>query len=543
MIKGNMQEEAFNLINIIQHAARWHGHVEVVTHKVEGGIHRITYAGLYARTKQLANALTKLGIGSGDRIGTMAWNSWRHLECWYGISGIGAITHTLNPRLFPDQVDYIVNHAENKYICVDTTFLPVIANVLDRLKTIEGIIVLTDRENMPDTSHISVPVYCYEDLIADEAAEFNWPKFDENAASSLCYTSGTTGNPKGVLYSHRSNIIHALTSSGADLFNMTANDSFLMIVPMFHANSWGLSFGVPMVGGKLVMTGPHMDGASVFKLMTDEQCTISGAVPTVWTGLLNYLDDNKLTIPHLRETFIGGSAVPRSMIEKFDKDYDVEVIQAWGMTEMSPLGTMNRPLPFMKDMSFEDRMDVRVKQGRPCCGVDMKIVNDDGEELPRDGVAFGRLLVRGPWVVERYYKAQESALDKEGWFDTGDIANIDQYGIMQITDRAKDVIKSGGEWISSVDIENTATGHPGLDIAACIGVAHKKWEERPLLIAVKKAGKEPTKQSILDLIASEHAKWQVPDDVIFIEEMPLTATGKIDKKPLRAKFGDFYEGH
>ena len=541
MIKGNMQAQSFNLVNIIKYAARWHGHVEVVTNTVEGGIHRINYADVYQRTKKLANALTKLGVKSGDRIGTMAWNSWRHLECWYGIGGIRAITHTLNPRLFPDQIDYIVNHAENRFICVDISFVPVLANVMDRLKTVEGLIVLTDRDHMPDTSNIPVPVYCYEDLIADESNEFEWPEFDENAASSLCYTSGTTGNPKGVLYSHRSNVIHALTTSGADLFNMTANDSFLMIVPMFHANSWGLSFGVPMVGGKLVMTGPHMDGASVYKLMTEEKCTISGAVPTVWTGLLSYLDENNLKIPHLKETFIGGSAVPRSMIEKFDKDYDVQVIQAWGMTEMSPLGTMNRPLPFMKDMSFEERMDVRVKQGRPACGVDMKIVDDEGRDLPHDGVAFGRLMVKGPWVVERYYKAEETALDTDDWFDTGDIANIDQYGIMQITDRAKDVIKSGGEWISSVDIENTAVGHPELEIAACIGIAHEKWEERPLLVAVKKDSADPSKQSILDLIASEHAKWQVPDDVVFIDEMPLTATGKIDKKPLRKMFGEHYK--
>ena len=541
MIKGNMQAQSFNLVNIIKYAARWHGHVEVVTNTVEGGINRINYADVYQRTKKLANALTKLGVKSGDRIGTMAWNSWRHLECWYGIGGIGAITHTLNPRLFPDQIDYIVNHAESRFICVDISFVPVLANVMDRLKTVEGLIVLTDREHMPDTSNIPVPVYCYEDLIEAESDEFEWPEFDENTASSLCYTSGTTGNPKGVLYSHRSNVIHALTTSGADLFNMTANDSFLMIVPMFHANSWGLSFGVPMVGGKLVMTGPHMDGASVYKLMTEEKCTISGAVPTVWTGLLSYLGENNLKLPHLKETFIGGSAVPRSMIEKFDKDYDVQVIQAWGMTEMSPLGTMNRPLPFMKDMSFEERMDVRVKQGRPACGVDMKIVDDEGKDLPHDGVAFGRLMVKGPWVVERYYKAEETALDADGWFDTGDIANIDQYGIMQITDRAKDVIKSGGEWISSVDIENTAVGHPELEIAACIGIAHEKWEERPLLVAVKKDSADPSKQSILDLIASEHAKWQVPDDVVFIDEMPLTATGKIDKKPLRKMFGEHYK--
>ncbi|RZV42784.1 MAG: fatty-acid--CoA ligase, partial [Acidimicrobiales bacterium] len=460
--------------------------------------------------------------------------------CWYAIAGKGSNCHTLNPRLFPDQLDYIVNHAENRFLVVDTTFLPVIANVIDRLKTVEGIIVLTSKDNMPDTSGFKIPVHCYEEMIKDEPSTYDWPTLDENAASSLCYTSGTTGNPKGVLYSHRSNMIHAMVSGGADIFNMTACDSFLMIVPMFHANSWGLSFGVPMIGGKLVMTGPHMDGASVYKLMTEEKCTVSGAVPTVWTGLLDYLDANDLKIPHLRETFIGGSAVPRSMIERFDKDYGVQVIQAWGMTEMSPLGTINRPLPFWDELSYEERMAVRCKQGRPAFYVDMKIVDDDGNELPRDGVAFGRLLVKGPFIVERYYKMEESALDDDGWFDTGDVANIDQYGIMQITDRAKDVIKSGGEWISSVDIENTAVGHPELNIAACIGVKHEKWEERPLLVAVKQEGCDPSKQSILDLVASEHAKWQVPDDVIFIEEMPLTATGKIDKKPLRAKYENFY---
>lgn len=542
MIKGNMQAESFNLINIIKYAARWHSDVEVVTNTVEGGIHRINYSDLYLRTQKLANALTKLGVQSGDRIGTMAWNTWRHLESWYAIGGIGAVCHTLNPRLFPDQVDYIVNHAENRFIILDTTFLPVIANVLDKLKTVEGLILLTDKDHMPDTSQISVPVYCYEELIKDEADSFDWPEFDENAASSLCYTSGTTGNPKGVLYSHRSNIIHALTTSGADAFRLTAMDSFLMIVPMFHANSWGLSFGVPMVGGRLVMAGPHMDGKSVYDLMTAEKCTVSGAVPTVWTGLLDYLDANELKIPHLRETIIGGSAVPRSMIERFEKDYDVDVIQAWGMTEMSPLGSLNRALPYWDELSYEDRLDVRCKQGRAACGVDMKIVGEDGADLPHDGETAGRLMVKGPWVIERYYKSNESALDENGWFDTGDVANIDKHGIMQITDRAKDVIKSGGEWISSVDIENTAVGHPEVQIAACIGIAHQKWEERPLLVVVKKEGKDPSKDSILETIASEHAKWQLPDDVVFIDVMPLTATGKIDKKPLRKTFGDHYKG-
>lgn len=542
MIPGNMQVEGFNLISVIKHAARWHRDVEVVTNTVEGGIHRIGYGDLYKRTQKLANALTRLGIKQGDVIGTMAWNSWRHLEAWYAIGGMGAVCHTLNPRLFPDQIDYIVNHAENRFICLDITFLPVIANVLDRLPKLEGLIVLTDRDHMPDTSHISIPVHCYEDLIKDEAEEFDWPEFDENAASSLCYTSGTTGNPKGVLYAHRSNIIHALTTAGADTFRLTAMDSFLMIVPMFHANSWGLSFGVPMIGGRLVMAGPHMDGKSVYDLATAEKCTVSGAVPTVWTGLLDYLDANDLKLPHLRETIIGGSAVPRSMIERFEKDYEVDVIQAWGMTEMSPLGTLNRALPHWDDLSYEKRLDERCKQGRAAYGVDMKIVGEDGEDLPHDGVAFGRLLVKGGWVIERYYKSETSALDENGWFDTGDVANIDAHGVMQITDRAKDVIKSGGEWISSVDIENTAVGHPELQIAACIGIAHARWEERPLLVAVKKEGCDPSKESIIAKIAEEHAKWQLPDDVVFIDEMPLTATGKIDKKPLRKMFGDHYAG-
>ena len=540
MTLGNMQARPMNLISILQHAARWHGEVEVVTNTVEGGIHRIGYRALYKRTQKLANALTRLGICKGDVIGTMAWNSWRHLECWYAIGGIGAVSHTLNPRLFPDQIDYIVNHAENRFICLDKTFLPVIANVLDRLPKLEGLIILTDREHMPDTSHISIPVLCYEDIIADEPEEFNWPEFNENTASSLCYTSGTTGNPKGVLYSHRSNVVHALTTGGADLFSLTARDSFLMIVPMFHANSWGLSFGVPMVGGKLVMAGPHMDGKSVYDLATAEGCTVSAAVPTVWTGLLDYLDANSLKLPNLRETIIGGSAVPRSMIERFDRNYDVDVIQAWGMTEMSPLGTMNRALPYWDNLTDEERLDVRCKQGRAAFGVDMKIVDEEGNDLPHDGEASGRLLVKGEWVIERYYKSEVSALDADGWFDTGDVANIDPHGNMQITDRAKDVIKSGGEWISSVDIENTAVGHPEVQIAACIGIAHQKWEERPLLVVVKKDGQNPTKESIIATIAKEHAKWQLPDDIVFIDEMPLTATAKIDKKPLRKMFGDHY---
>lgn len=393
---------------------------------------------------------------------------------------------------------------------------------------------------MPDISGIDIPVYCYEELLDAQQAHFDWPSFDENTASSLCYTSGTTGNPKGVLYSHRSNTVHALATAGADVFNMTPNDVSLMVVPMFHANSWGLAYSVPMLGAKLVMPGSHMDGKSISDLINSEGVTKSAAVPTVWTGLINYLDENNTKVPSLIETIIGGSAVSRSMIEKFEKDYDVDVIQAWGMTETSPLGTISRPVPTVDSSNPEQLMAMRLKQGRAPYGVDLKIVDDDGQTLPHDGKAFGRLLIKGPWVIERYYRAEESAVDDDGWLDTGDIATIDEHGFMHITDRSKDLIKSGGEWISSIDIENTAAGHSDISVAACIGAKHLKWEERPLLIAVLKDGCTPNPQSILDHIAKEHAKWQVPDDVVFIDTMPLTATSKIDKKPLRAEYGDHY---
>ena len=536
VIPGLMQKKQFNVIDVLQHAANWNGNVEVITNSVEGGIHRIGYAELYDRTSQLANALNRLGINAGDRIGTMAWNTWRHLECWYGLSGIGAICHTLNPRLFPDQIEYIVNHAQNRFIFVDTSFVPVIANVLDKLPLLEGLIVMTDKEHMTDDmNEIGIPVYCYEELLVKEDKTFIWPLFGDDTASSLCYTSGTTGNPKGVLYSHQSNLNHAMVTAHGDVFDLSTRDSFLLIVPMFHANGWGLPFSVPMVGGKLVLPGPFMDGKSLYDLIKAEDCNKTCAVPTVMTILIDHLDDNSLQIPSMSEIYIGGSAVPQSMIEGFEARYDVDVNHGWGMTE-TVVGTFNCYLPFMDELNFDQRMKIRCKQGRPPFGLEMKIVDDEGHSLPHDGVAFGKLMVRGPRVIERYYRAEESALDSEGWFDTGDVSTIDKHGFMQITDRAKDIIKSGGEWISSVDIENTAVGHPEVQIAACLGVKHLKWEERPLLIVVKKEGCDPSKASIIDIISSEHAKWQLPDDVVFIDEMPLTATGKIDKKPLRIKF-------
>ena len=534
-----MQKKQFNVIDILQHAATWHGDVEVVTNSVEGGVHRIGYAKLYDRTSQLANALQRLGVNSGDRIGTMAWNTWRHLECWYGLSGIGAICHTLNPRLFPDQIEYIVNHAQNRFIFVDTSFISVIVNVLDKLPTLEGLVVMTDKENMTDDMRkIGIPVYCYEELLETEDNTFVWPLLDKDTASSLCYTSGTTGNPKGVLYSHEFNLNHSMISAHGDVFDLSAKDSFLLIVPMFHANGWGLPLSVPMVGGKLVLPGPFMDGKSLYDFIKVEKCNKTCAVPTVMTILIDHLDSNNLQIPSMNEIYIGGSAVPQSMIERFESRYDVVVNHGWGMTE-TVVGTFNCHLPFMDELNFEQRMKVRSKQGRPPFGMEMKIVDDEGNSLPHDGIAFGKLMVRGPRVIESYYKANESAVDSDGWFDTGDVATIDRHGFMQITDRAKDIIKSGGEWISSVDIENTAVGHPEVQIAACLGVKHVKWEERPLLIVVKKEGCDPSKASILDIVSSEHAKWQLPDDVVFIDEMPLTATGKIDKKPLRITYENY----
>jgi len=540
MIYGNMQAGEFNLIGVLQHAARWHGEQEVVTNSVEGGIHRTTYASIYERSKKLANVLTRLGVQSGDRVGTMAWNTWRHLECWYAISGMGAVCHTLNPRLFPEQVEFIVNHADDQYIFIDSTFVPVITQVADKLPNLKGLIVMTDEEHMPDTEGTGVEIHCYETLIKNQNDAFEWPSFDEKAASSLCYTSGTTGDPKGVMYTHRSNIIHSLAATSGEVFNINSSSSILMIVPMFHANSWGLAYSAPMVGAKLVMTGPHMDGASVHHLITSEEVSVSAAVPTVWTGLLQHLEQHDLDLPSLKETVIGGSAVPRSMLEIFRDRYDVDVIHAWGMTETSPIGSVNRATSAVKKLSKEKQTDVRIKQGRAVFGIDIKIVDEDGNDLPHDGVAFGRLLARGPWVIERYFKAEQSALDENGWLDTGDVATIDSDGYMQITDRSKDLIKSGGEWISSVDIENTAVGHADLTIAACVGIYHPKWEERPLLLAVKKEGTDPSAESIQEHIGTEHAKWQIPDEVVFIHDMPLTATGKIDKKVLKAKYSEYY---
>ena len=532
-----MQDQPVNLVQILEHAARFYGQTEIVTRRVEDGrIERSNYATVLKRSKRLANALRTLGIEFGDRVATMAWNTERHLEAWYGITGQGAICHTINPRLFEGQIEYIINHAEDKVVMLDAPFIPILEPLQDRLPSVKHYVILTDEQNMPETTLRNA--VAYETLIANESEEFQWPSFPESTPSSLCYTSGTTGDPKGVMYTHRSNLLHAYAGNGPTANGPLLAESILMIVPMFHANSWGFAFACPMIGSKMVLPGAALDGASIYELLDTEKIAGSGAVPTVWTGLLAYLREHNLKLPHLKEVVVGGSAVPRSMIQTYGQDYDVTVIQAWGMTEMSPMGTVCRLRPEMKKLNYEQQLDIMQKQGQPVFGVEMKIVDDDDNELPRDGTTFGRLLVRGPWIVKRYYRADEDAVDADNWLDTGDIATIDEAGYMQITDRAKDLIKSGGEWISSVDLENAAVGHPGIEIAACIAVPHPKWEERPLLIVKTLGSAELTADGVLDYLKDKVAKWWLPEEVVFVDDIPLTATGKISKLQLRAQVAD-----
>ena len=485
---------------------------------------QFTYSEFKAIVDQTSKFLIQSGLKKNDKISLIFHNSPEFLILYFAGLSCGLTIVPINPDLSSREIKYIIEDSDSKHVFYNYTLESKIDSIGNNL-----------------TDVILIKTRTIKELISSTSNKIN---FEQNKTSLydtavIIYTSGTTGNPKGVLYSHRSNLIHSMGTAGGDMFDLRANDSFLLIVPMFHANSWGLSFSVPMLGGKMVLPGPYMDGKSICEIIQAESCNKTCAVPTVMTSLIDYLDANDLQIPSLIETYVGGSAVPRSMIEGFEDRYDVDVIHGWGMTELNPVGVFSRPLPFMGELNFEQRMEIRCKQGRPPFGLEIKIVDDEGNSLPHDGVAFGKLMVRGPWVVERYYKAKESALDSEGWFDTGDVSTIDKHGFMQITDRAKDIIKSGGEWISSVDIENTAVGHPEVQIAACLGVKHVKWEERPLLIAVKKEGCDPSKASILDIISSEHAKWQLPDDVVFIDEMPLTATGKIDKKPLRIKYENY----
>ena len=537
-MRGLMQEWPLLVHTFIDHANIHHGEREIVTRRVEGDIHRTNYSEIYSRAKKFSKALQKLGVRQGEVIGTLAWNTHRHLESWYGITGIGAIYHTLNPRLFTEQLEYIINHAENQYIISDTTFVKLLEGIEKNIPNVKGFIFLTDKENMPDTKLKNS--LSFEELIDTEDEDFDWVRVDENDACGLCYTSGTTGNPKGVLYSHRSNVLHTLAANSADAMGISSVDSVLPVVPMFHANAWGISFSAPMVGCKVVMPGMNMDGESIYQLLTDEKVTFTAAVPTVWLMLLQYLEANDLKLPYLKKVAIGGSAVPKMMLEKFEKDYDVSVMHAWGMTEMSPLGTIGAFKSGMEDLSFEEQINIKLKQGRATYMVEMKITDDEGNELPWNGKDFGHLLVRGPFIASKYIKGEGGQiLDNQGFFDTGDVATIDELGFMQITDRSKDVIKSGGEWISSIELENAAVGHEEISEAAVIGIAHPKWDERPLLICVPVEGKTPSKEDVLEYLKEKVAKWWMPDDVVFVEEIPHTATGKIQKITLREQFSDY----
>jgi fatty-acyl-CoA synthase len=533
---GLMQDYPLLTHTILDHAGLNHGERELVTRSVEGPIRRCTLADLRIRSLKVARALEREGVKLGDRIATMAWNTERHMEAWFGTMGNGAICHTLNPRLFAEQLDYIVNHAEDDMMFVDLTFVPIVEALQDRFGTVRKYIVLTDAEHMPETSLRNA--VAYEDWIAAVDDDFEWRSFDENTAAALCYTSGTTGHPKGVLYSHRSNVLHGLTVNQPDVFGLTSKDCILAIVPMFHANAWALTYAAPAAGAKLVMPGAGMDGKSIYELLDKEEVTATAAVPTVWLGLLQYLEETGSKLPHLKSVVVGGAACPPMMIRKFENEYGVEVIHGWGMTEMSPVGTVGKMKHVTSKLDREGQLNLKEKQGRTPYLVEMKIVDDDGRDLPRDGKSFGHLLVRGPAISKAYYKIEESAVDADNWFDTGDIATIDELGYMQITDRDKDVIKSGGEWISSIEIENEALGCPGVAEAAVIGLPHPRWSERPLLIVVREPGSDVGSDEVLAYLDGKIAKWWMPDDVVFVEEIPHTATGKIQKMELRERFRD-----
>ena len=529
---GLMQDQPLMISSLIEFAERHHGEGEVVSRRVEGDIHRYTYKQVASRARQVANALDSLGLAFSDRVATLAWNGYRHLELYFGVSGTGRVLHTLNPRLHPDQIAWIANHAEDQVLFFDMTFLPIIKAMQGKASTIRHYIALCDADKLPADSGIP-GLMSYEALVTPQKSSYAWPEFDENSASSMCYTSGTTGNPKAVLYSHRSTILHAFAGCMPDALNMSARDSVLPVVPMFHVNAWGLPYAAAMTGAKLVFPGPAMDGKSIFELIESEKVSFAAGVPTVWQMMLAHMQAGGLRFSTLKRTVIGGSACPPAMITAFNDQYGVEVLHAWGMTEMSPLGTVCTLKNKHLTMSPEERMKVRLKQGRGLYGVDMKIVDPQGQGLPWDGKAFGDLLVKGPWVIRDYFKAEGASPLVDGWFPTGDVATIDPEGYMQITDRSKDVIKSGGEWISSIDVENIAVAHPAVAMAACIGIKHPKWDERPIIAVVKKPGVEVSRDELLKFYDGKIAKWQVPDDVVFVDAIPLGGTGKMQKTKLR----------
>ena len=537
-MQGLMMDMPLLITDLIRHADRHHGETEIVSKTVEGDIHRYNYREAHRRVRRLAKALAALGAGPGDRVATLAWNGYRHFEIYYAVAGSGAVIHTINPRLFPDQIAYIAGHAEDKFLFFDLTFLPLVEKLAPQLTTVKGFVLMTDRAHMPKQSAIP-KLLCYEELVAAQDDSFEWPSFDERTAACLCYTSGTTGNPKGVLYAHRSTVLHAYAAALPDALNLSASDVVLPVVPMFHVNAWGLPYSCALTGTKLVMPGPHLDGKSLHELFEAEGVTMSAGVPTVWLGLLNYMKQSKLRFSTLKGVVIGGSACPPAMLRAFQEDYGVNVLHAWGMTEMSPLGTVCTFKEKHLKMDKEARYAVQAKQGRVIFGVDMRIVGEDGTPLPMDGKAFGDLQVRGPWVISTYYKDEGGDPLVDGWFPTGDVATLDPDGYMQITDRSKDVIKSGGEWISSIDLENIAVAHPAVAEAAVIGIKHPKWDERPVVVVVKKAGQDVSKDDLLKFYEGKIAKWWMPDDVVFVKELPHTATGKLSKLTIREQFKDY----
>ncbi len=534
---GLMQNKQLLVSSIIDFADKNYGDVEIISmiHKTEK--HVYNYSSATNRIKKLISALKNIGLKKGDRVATLAWNDHRHFELYYAISSMGAVLHTINPRLFEEQIIYIANHAEDKVLFFDESFAKLVSNISKKLNTISHYVIMQSQKSPLGVKLDNLS--SFENLIDCKNVDFDWPKFKEEDACSLCYTSGTTGNPKGVLYSHKSTLLHAWATAMPDTLGISSSSVVMPVVPMFHANAWGLVYAAPMTGAKLVLPGSEMDGESIYKIINDESVTISAGVPTVWLMLLNYLEDNKGSIDSVENLVIGGSAAPKSMIKDFIEKYDVKVLHAWGMTEMSPLGTVSRLLPKHTDLSYEKKLELSSKQGRAIFGVEMKITDDNGKSMPRDGKSFGNLKVRGPWITERYYKEKKAIVDENGWFNTGDVATIDKDGFMQITDRSKDVIKSGGEWISSIDLENIAVGHENILEACVIGIEDLKWDERPLLLVIKDNKSNITKKEVLDFFIGKVAKWWIPDDVVFVDELPHTATGKLLKSKLREEFKNY----